>query len=161
MLMSDRIPDSYYSNQQEGIRFVEEGPFISEKDLFAGQEGLTKKEMLFLRLGIGVGHADSDIIHNRLKDISPLCSLEQLIRLFAEAVLLHGEIVRLKLVPLFEELYPGYGWNEKSPVDLIELVRTDKGISLEERISGKEGLTKRELTLLGIGVTFGTRCWYT
>jgi len=156
-----RIPASFYSNQQEGIRFTEEGPFVTEQGLLDGEKGLTKKEMLFLRLGIGVGQVDREMIHNRLQDLAPLCTPKEALRMFAEAVLLRGETVRLKLVSLLGERYPGYGWHEKFPVDLIELVRKEEGISLEDRCAGKKGMTKRELALMGIGVTFGARCWYT
>lgn len=154
------IPESYYANQQAAIKLAEEGPFLSEDEQKAGQEGLTRKEMLCLRLGVDVGQGDSELVRARLAELASLCSQGELKRVLAEVVLIRGERGRLLLLAPLEESMPGAGWSNLSPADLIELAREEKGVSLRERTTGLETLTHRELSLLGIGITFGARCWY-
>lgn len=154
------IPDSYYGNQKDAIKFAEEGPFLSEKEQITGQEGLTQKEMLCLRLGVDVGQGDAELILARLAELAPLCSKGELKRILAEVVLIRGERGRRLLVGALEESSPDASWKGISPIDLIDLALREQGISLSERITGLETLTHRELSLLGIGITFGARCWY-
>ncbi|MBE3586022.1 MAG: hypothetical protein IMW94_07675 [Thermoanaerobacter sp.] len=159
--MADVVPESYYTRQQEGIRLATEGPFVSEEELLGGKEGLTRREMLCLRLGVAVGQGEWLVVRERLEELDGLCSVAELWRLFAEVVLIRGEIGRRNLVPLLKELHPGEDWEGKDPGELIDLARQVEGISLTDRCNGQKGLTERELALLGIGISFGARCWYT
>ncbi|MBE3587928.1 MAG: hypothetical protein IMW93_05135 [Thermoanaerobacteraceae bacterium] len=159
--MAAVVPDSYYLRQQEAVRLTGEGPFPAEKDLLAGVEGLTQREMLILRLGDIIGQGQWDVVRDRLKELGALCSADELWRMFAEVVLIRGEPARCSLSEILEELYPGQGWRKKDSVQLIEFARQGPGISVAERAEGRRGLTGRELSLLGIGISFGARCWYT
>lgn len=156
-----RIPDSFYTNQQQGIQFADEGPFLSLEDLLAGREGLTRREMLCLRLGVVYGHSNSALVFKRLQELTTLCSQKEMERIFAELFLLRGEIGYTSILPALENLLPAIKWQEKDPKDLIEITRTERGLPLSAVTASNEGLLERELALLGIGVTFGTRCWYT
>lgn len=156
-----RIPDAYYVNQQQGIGLADHGPFLTEEDLLSCKEGLTKREMLCLRLGVVYGHTNSLLVSKRIEELASLCTPKEIERIFAELFLLRGEIGCTSVIPTLEKLFPEIKWQEKDPKDLIEITKTEKGLTLSADNLGKEGVSERELCLLGIGITFGTRCWYT
>lgn len=156
-----RIPDAYFTNQQKGIEIADHGPFLTKEDLLSGKEGLTKREMLCLRLGVVYGHTNSSQVSKRIEELASLCTQKEIERIFAELFLLRGEIGCTCLLPALEKILPEVKWQEKDPKELIEVTRTQPGLTLSSSSIDKEGVSDRELCLLGIGVTFGTRCWYT
>lgn len=154
------LPESYYLNQMEAVKLTD-GPFLSEQDLVAGKEGLTGREMFCLRLGVLVGLKQWEVVRYRLIEMIPSFSTGELWRLSAEVALVAGEVGRHHLSALLEELQPGQGWAKEEHCSLIDRARQINGISSTEHCTGMDGLTKRELALLGLGISFGARCWYT
>ncbi|HWI54877.1 MAG TPA: hypothetical protein VNT57_04250, partial [Desulfobacteria bacterium] len=122
-----RIPDAYYTNQQQGIQAADHGPFLTKDELLSGEEGLTKREMICLRLGVVYGHTNSSLVSKRLEELAALSTQGEILRIFAELFLLRGEIGYSCLVPALEKVYPETNWHEKDPKELIEITRTEKG----------------------------------
>lgn len=154
------LPESYYLNQMEAVKLAD-GPFLSEEDLLDGREGLTGREMLCLRLGVLVGLKQWEVVRHRLSETSLSFSSGELWHLLAEVALIAGEVGRYHLSALLEELRPGKGWAQEGHSALIDRAKQTNGISTAERVKGVDGLTQRELALLGLGISFGARCWYT
>lgn len=122
---------------------------------------MTEREMLSLRLGVVYGHANSSLVSKRLGKLASLCTQKEIERIFAELFLLRGEIGCTCLFTALENLFPNIKWLDKEPTELIEITRIEQGRPLTFDSIGKEGISQRELSLIGVGVTFGTRCWYT
>lgn len=154
------LPENYYLNQMEAVKLTE-GSFVSEQDLAAGKEGLTRREMLCLRLGVLVGLKQWEVVRYRLIELITSFSTDDLWRLLAEVALSTGEVGRYHLSVLLEELRPGQGWAKEGHCSLLDLARQRNGVLPTKHLTVEDSLTQRELALLGLGISFGARCWYT
>lgn len=120
----------------------------------AGQEGdmggLTRRERLVFRFGLMVGHGEWDMARQALAASGGLPA-GAAVRAFAEAAVVLGRPVVDHLGPSLRDLGLGV------PPSLPEALAASRSAIR----NGPDDLSLREAYALGLGVTWGARCWDT
>ncbi len=124
------------------------------------ERNLSARESLLFRFGLLVGLAEWDLAGETLGTLldTGLLTGPEMERAAAEAGLVRGLPACRHLQAPFE----ARGLHAPSSVAEAErLCRAAPGLSSAEGATTSVGLTVREVSVLGLGITWGARCWDT
>lgn len=135
-------------------------PGLTITEQLAGCEGLSRREKWLFRLGLLIGHEDWSLAREVVDAMlqGRLLTGSEVERVAAEVVLVEGWLACYHLLPLLR----ARGLSSPASVaEAAERTRAAPAITLADRAAGVQGLSERELFALGLGLTWGAKCWDT
>jgi hypothetical protein len=111
----------------------------------AGQ--LTRRERRLFQFGMMVGHSEWELAAGFIEGLR---SENMAVQAFLEAALIRGNLVLTRLGPAFKA--SGFLVPANMP-EVIKILQAPSGTS--------SGLSNRESFALGLGITWGAKCWDT